>query len=70
MVPSTSGWPAWPISTRVRPRLTYLRPWAWTLETSGQVASITGSSRALAASTTERATPCALNTVTAPRGTW
>jgi len=40
----------------------------WTLETRGQVASITGSRRSAASLTTDCATPWALKTVTALSG--
>ncbi len=45
MVPITSGWPAWPISTISRPRLKCTIASRWTLVTSGQVASIANSFR-------------------------
>ena len=41
MVPSTSGWPAWPIMTISRPCSRILATSTWTLVTSGHVASNT-----------------------------
>ena len=46
-VPSTSSWPSWPTSTMSKPPAANRRASAWTLATSGQVASITFSCRAL-----------------------
>ncbi len=68
-VPFTSSWPAWPIRITVRPSSSYFSTSRWTLVTSGQVASITRSSRSLARSHSLGATPCALKMTRWPVGT-
>ena len=69
MVPSTSGWPLWPIMMNSKPSLCSLATSTCTLVTSGQVASNTWKPRAAASSCTALLTPCALNTSVAPGGT-
>src|SRR6476659_4876168 len=69
MVTSTSGWQAWQIRIRAAPLHIYSLPWLWTLVTSGQVALRAARPRVEASSSTLRATPWALNTVTAWGGT-
>ena len=69
IVPSTSSWPAWPMSTIVYPSAANFRASRWTLVTSGQVASMVCRRRASALAWTLGATPCAENTTVAPSGT-
>ena len=67
-VPSTSSWSAWPTSTIWKSSAAKRRASAWTLATSGQVASITSSSRAAACSRTAGETPWAEKITVAPVG--
>jgi hypothetical protein len=59
MVPTTSSWPAWPISSTVKPSAAYRFAWTCTFVTSGQVASITSWASAAEFACTDGATPCA-----------
>ena len=68
MVPITSGWPAWPISSTVRPALWWRSTSRCTLETSGQVASANSSRRRRASAGTALGTPCAENTTSPSLG--
>ncbi len=69
IVPTTSSWPSWPISSTVYPAAAYRFACTCTFVTSGQVASITSCSSVRECSCTEGATPCAEYTTVAPRGT-
>ncbi len=69
MVPSTSGWPAWPIRIDSSPRRLARATSIWTLVTSGQVASNTVRSRLFASLRTACDTPWAEKIRIAPSGT-
>ena len=70
MVPTTSGWPEWPMSTISRPRRKWMSASRCTLVTSGQVASSVTMLRRAASSGTESGTPCAEKiTGASPSGT-
>ena len=69
MVPSTSSWPAWPISTTVWPSAANFLASTCTLVTSGQVASMVARPRVPALACTLGATPCAEKTTVSPSGT-
>ena len=58
------------MSATVYPSAANRRASACTLDTSGQVASITASPRRDASVRTAGDTPCAENTTVAPSGTW
>src|SRR5665647_214806 len=69
VVPSTSSWPAWPMSRISTPSAANRVASLWTLVTSGQVASIVLRPRAAASACTCGETPCAENTTVDPCGT-
>ena len=69
IVPSTSGCPAWPISTMSRPARHWRATSRCTLVTSGQVASNTFRPRRSASLRTAWETPWALKITVAPSGT-
>ena len=69
IVPSTSGWPAWPISIDIAAFARVALTSMCTLVTSGHVASNTVSPRVGASASTARETPCAEKITVAPSGT-
>src|SRR3546814_629938 len=69
IVPSTSGWPAWPISTTSRPARQWRATSKCTFVTSGQVASNTFSPRRSASRRTACETPWALKITVTTSGT-
>ena len=69
VVPSTSSWPAWPMSRICIPSRAKRRASWCTFVTSGQVASIAFSPRSFASVWTAGETPWAENTTVEPAGT-